>query len=131
MPDFKYSDGEVSARFSKAPDYPEVVKTALRETHRQVGELQLNGRGIARRGLLVRHLVLPEGLAGTKEVMCFIAHQISPQTYINVMEQYRPCYQAHEHPPLDRPITDREFREAVEIAVQEGLNRLEGFSVNW
>jgi putative pyruvate formate lyase activating enzyme len=128
MPDFKYSDRKVSARFSNAPDYPKTAKTALREMHRQVGELQLDERGIARRGLLIRHLVLPEDLAGTKEAMQFIAQQISPQTYVNVMEQYRPCYQASEHPPLDRPITGREFREAVEMALQEGLNRLEGLS---
>ena len=128
MPDFKYSDRKVSARFSNAPDYPEAAKAALREMHRQVGELQLDERGIARRGLLIRHLVLPEDLAGTKEAMQFIAQQISPQTYVNVMEQYRPCHQASEHPPLDRPITGREFREAVEMALQEGLNRLEGLS---
>ena len=126
MPDFKYSDRKVSARFSSAPDYPEVAKAALGEMHRQVGELQLDERGIARRGLLIRHLVLPEDLAGTKEAMHFIAQHISPQTYVNVMEQYRPCYQAGEHPPLDRSITGREFREAVEMALQEGLNRLEG-----
>ena len=131
MPDFKYSDGQVSTQLSSAPDYPEVAKAALQEMHRQVGELQMDERGIAQRGLLVRHLVLPQGLSGTKEVMRFIAQNISPQTYVNVMEQYRPCYRAGEHPPLDRPITGKEFREAVEMALQEGLRRLEGVSGDW
>ena len=100
---------------------------ALREMHRQVGPLTLDGRGIAVRGLLVRHLVLPGGLAGTRRVMGFIARELSPETYVNIMDQYRPCFKAGDHPPLNRRITAEEFREAVAIAREEGLRRLDGF----
>jgi putative pyruvate formate lyase activating enzyme len=91
--------------------------------HRQVGDLMIDETGIARRGLIVRHLVLPEGLAGTAEIMEFIAGEISRDTYINIMDQYRPQYRAEEHPPLNRRITSREYKEAVQIAKNAGLHR--------
>ncbi len=125
MPDFKYSDNGVSEELSRAPDYFEVAKAALKEMHRQVGDLVIDDRGIAVRGLLVRHLVLPHGLAGTEEVMKFIAEEISKDTYVNVMAQYRPCYKAHSHPLLNRPITRSEYEEAVNIALKYGLKRLD------
>lgn len=123
MPDVKYADPKVGLLFSRAKDYPKVVKAALKEMHRQVGDLLIDEDGIAWRGLLVRHLVLPEGLAGTREIVHFIAEEISPNTYINIMAQYRPEYRAREHPPLDRPVTRREYEEAVRLAKEAGLRR--------
>lgn len=96
MPDFKYADAEVAERYSGVPGYPAAAEAAIREMHRQVGDLALDRRGVAIRGLLVRHLVLPNGLAGTERVMRFLAG-LSPDTYVNVMAQYRPCYRAQEH----------------------------------
>ncbi len=125
MPDFKYSDNAVAKKLSGAKDYPEVAKAAIAEMHRQVGDLQLDETGIAQRGLLVRHLVLPEGLAGTRDVMRFLAKEISPHTYVNVMDQYYPCYKAFDHPPMNRRITSEEYKEAVRIATEEGLYRLD------
>jgi putative pyruvate formate lyase activating enzyme len=129
MPDFKYGDNVAAMRLSKAPDYVEVAKACIKEMHRQVGDLVMDDRGIAQRGLLLRHLVLPEGLAGTREVMHFIATELSKNTYVNVMDQYRPCYKAFENPPMDRRITAEEFEEAVRIILEEGLTRLDGITV--
>jgi putative pyruvate formate lyase activating enzyme len=123
MPDVKYADPETGLRYSHAKDYPKVVKVALREMHRQVGDLQIDRDGVAWRGLLVRHLVLPGGLAGTAEIVKFIADEISRDTYINIMSQYRPEYRARKYPPLDRPITGREYEEAVRLAREAGLHR--------
>jgi putative pyruvate formate lyase activating enzyme len=125
-PDIKYANEEVSKKYSNAGDYPDVVKEALLEMQRQVGDLIIDERGIAQRGLLIRHLVLPNQLAGTKEIMHFIAKEISPSAYVNIMDQYRPCYKAINYPQLSRGITREEYEEAVEIASQEGLSR--GFS---
>ncbi len=125
MPDFKFWDPAVAAQFTQAPDYPEVARRALKEMHRQVGDLVLDEAGVARRGLLVRHLVLPDGLAGTKEVMAFLAHEISPHTYVNVMGQYRPCGRAHEYPSLNRFPSMLELEEAQNLARQAGLTRLD------
>ncbi|MBC7324141.1 MAG: radical SAM protein [Moorella sp. (in: Bacteria)] len=116
MPDFKYADPEVGKRLSHVPDYPQVAKEAIKEMQRQVGDLQVDAEGIARRGLIIRHLVLPGGLAGTKEVMEFIAREISPYAYINVMNQYYPTYEAYRYGPLSRRITREEFKEALEAA---------------
>jgi putative pyruvate formate lyase activating enzyme len=129
MPDFKYGDSETAKRFSGAPHYVETAKAALREMHRQVGTLLFDERGIAVRGLLVRHLVLPEGLAGTRQVMGFIARELAPDTYVNIMDQYRPCFKAVDYPPLNRRVTMEEFNEAVAIAREEGLRRLDGITV--
>jgi putative pyruvate formate lyase activating enzyme len=93
--------------------------------YRQVGDLVIDDEGIARRGLLVRHLVLPAGIAGTEAVLKFIAEEISLNTYVNLMEQYRPCYRAGDFPELDRPITAPEFREALDLARRYGLERLD------
>ena len=91
--------------------------------HRQVGDLVMDEKGIAERGLLVRHLVLPENVSGTDEVLAFLAEEISPDTYVNVMDQYRPCYRADENPPLDRRIARSEFNEARARAADLGLHR--------
>ncbi len=125
MPDFKFWDPQVAAALTNAPDYPEVARQALKEMHRQVGDLVMDERGIAYRGLLVRHLVLPEGMAGTKEIMEFLAREISPNTYVNVMGQYRPCGEAYRHPALSRFLTAAEHREAEALARSAGLTRLD------
>ncbi|HEC33488.1 MAG TPA: radical SAM protein [Chloroflexi bacterium] len=125
MPDMKYADAEVGYRCSRVREYPAVNRAAVKEMHRQVGDLVLNEQGIALRGLLVRHLVLPGGLAGTAETARFLAEEISRDTYINVMDQYRPCYRAREYPPLDRPITAEEYEAAVEAARRAGLHRFD------
>jgi len=125
MPDFKYSNPDVAMKYSKAKDYPSVARAAIKEMHRQVGDLIMADRGIALRGLLVRHLVLPEGLAGTEEIVKFLVEEISPNTYTNIMAQYYPCYQAWKYPPLDRRITNAEYRKAVKAAIEAGLKRLD------
>jgi len=125
MPDFKYADAEVGEQLSKAKDYPEVAKAALKEMHRQVGDLAMDERGIAQRGLLVRHLVLPNGLAGTPEAMRFLAEEISPNTYINVMAQYRPCFKAGEYAEINRRPTNKEYQDAVQTTLDAGLKRLD------
>lgn len=126
MPDFKYFDPEMALLYSTAKDYPETAMTVIKEMHRQVGDLQIDERGIAVRGLLVRHLVLPEGIAGTKGVVRFIAEEISKNTYINIMDQYHPCFRAFETPPLNRRITDKEYKDAIRIAIDAGLKRIDG-----
>ncbi len=125
MPDFKFADPGPAATYADAPDYPEVAKAAMREMHRQVGDLVLDQRGVARRGLLVRHLVMPGGLAGTRAVMRFLAQEISRNTYVNIMAQYRPCGLAHQYPAIHRGITAAEYREAVAAAMAEGIHRLD------
>ncbi|MFC1619066.1 radical SAM protein [Candidatus Neomarinimicrobiota bacterium] len=125
MPDMKYADNDTARRYSKVIDYPEVNRLAVREMHRQVGDLQLDTSGIARRGLLVRHLVLPGGLAGTAEILRFIVDEISINTYINIMDQYRPAYNAMEYPALTRPITREEYLDAIELTQTMGLHRLD------
>jgi putative pyruvate formate lyase activating enzyme len=119
----KYGDSTMARKYSKVRNYFEVNQPALKEMHRQVGDLVLDEQGIALRGLLVRHLVLPENLANTEKVMEFIATEISKNTYINIMDQYHPCYRADEHPPLDRRITIQEYQTALAIADSYGLHR--------
>ncbi len=125
MPDLKWVDRAAGERLAGAPDYGEAARDAVKEMHRQVGDLVVDARGIAVRGLLVRHLVLPGGLAGTREVMRFLAREVSPRTYVNVMAQYRPVGEAHRLPPLDRRPTRAEVAEAVRIAREEGITRLD------
>jgi len=126
MPDFKYSDPQVAKRYSNAEDYPEMAKKALKQMHNQVGDLLLDEKKIAKRGLLIRHLVLPENLAGTFEVMRFISEELSPNSYVNVMEQYRPEFKAREFPLINRRITREEYLKAVKMAKDFGLLRLDG-----
>ncbi len=121
MPDMKYAQPEPALRYSKVQRYPQVNQAAVQEMHRQVGDLVLNDRGVAQRGLLVRHLVLPGDLAGTAEIVRFLREKISPHTYINVMDQYRPYYRAHELPPLNRRIMAEEYARAVQLAQEAGL----------
>jgi len=125
MPDMKYGDSALARKYSKVRSYVEVNQAAVREMHRQVGDLVLDEDGIALRGLLVRHLVLPGGIAGTEQVLAFLANEISRNTYLNLMDQYRPCYRADECPEIDRPITTEEYRETLATAERLGLTRLD------
>ena len=131
MPDMKYGDAATAKRYSHVPDYPEVNRAAVRKMHRQVGDLVLDGNGIAVRGLLVRHLVLPNGLAGTERVLEFLAGDISTNTYLNLMDQYHPCYKAEGIEPLARPLTRSEWHEALDLAERYGLTRLDSREPWW
>jgi putative pyruvate formate lyase activating enzyme len=112
----KYGDAQLAHRYSKVPDYVEVNQAAVREMHRQVGDLVVSKEGLARRGLLVRHLVLPNGVAGTKEVLRFLGEQISRHTAVNLMDQYRPCFRADRYECINRPLASSEFEDALELA---------------
>jgi len=127
MPDMKYSDDKIAEQLSGIKDYPKVNKSAIKEMHRQVGDLQIDEQGIAQRGLLVRHLVLPNNLAGTEEIVAFLAQEVSTDTYLNIMAQYHPCYKAFDIPQLSRPVSKQEFYEAIDLAHRQGLNRLDKY----
>ncbi|RJP89066.1 MAG: radical SAM protein [Desulfobacteraceae bacterium] len=126
LPDFKFWDSEIARDTFQAPDYPDVARRAISEMHRQVGDLVVDDAGIARKGIIVRHLVLPYDLAGTRNVMQFIFKSISPHTYVNVMSQYRPCGRAHEISALSRALAPSEYKAALHTARQEGITRLDG-----
>lgn len=121
MPDAKYGSDEPALKYSQAPQYKEVMESALREMHRQVGDLVLDEEGIAVRGLLVRHLILPAGLAGFAEVIRFLTYEVSQNTYLNIMPQFRPEYKACQFPELSRPITGQEYSDALRLAARAGL----------
>jgi putative pyruvate formate lyase activating enzyme len=125
MPDMKFADSLIARKYLGVGDYAEVNRAAVREMHRQVGDLVQDEAGVALRGLLIRHLVLPENLAGTDRILAFIAREISPDTYLNLMDQYRPCYRADEFPPLNRRPTRAEYRAARDLAKEYGLHRLD------
>jgi putative pyruvate formate lyase activating enzyme len=125
MPDMKYGNSRKAHQLSHVRNYVEDNRAAVKEMHRQVGDLTMDENGIALRGLLVRHLVLPENMSGTDRVLEFLAEKISSDTYVNLMDQYRPCYRADDNPPLDRPIMSREFSRAVAWAENLGLYRLD------
>jgi len=125
MPDFKFWDSEVARKACEAPDYPEIARLALLEMHRQVGNLECDADGIATRGLLIRHLVMPQGLAGTERIMKFIADQISVDSYVNIMSQYRPCGRAEEYAELAEYPDRADFNEAHKAARKAGLHRLD------
>jgi putative pyruvate formate lyase activating enzyme len=125
MPDFKYWDPEVARRYSKAADYPQTVREGLKEMHRQVGDLVLDEQGLALRGIILRHLIMPGGLAGTREVMGFIAREVSPDTYVNLMDQYYPAGKTERYPEIHRRITREEYEEAYRAARAEGIWRLD------
>jgi putative pyruvate formate lyase activating enzyme len=125
MPDAKYGNEEAARTYSNAKNYPQINRAALSEMHRQVGDLVMDARGIAKRGLLVRHLVLPNGVAGSEEILGFIAQEISRETYLNIMPQYRPCYRAHEFPELTRPPSVGEMQAVFRMAKEAGLTRLD------
>ncbi len=124
MPDFKFWDEKVSKEICSATDYPEIARNAVKEMFRQVGDLVIEN-GIAKRGLLIRHLVMPDEMAGTREIMRFLSKEISENTYVNIMPQYRPCGDAFNNPNLSRSITQKEFEDALTAAKEEGICRLD------
>lgn len=126
MPDMKYDDEETARELSGITDYPEVNRAAVKEMHRQTGDLEIDEEGVAQRGLLARHLLLPNGLAGTKGIVHFLSEKVSRHTYVNIMAQYRPCYKALQIPGLGRPISSAEFHEALSFAREAGLSRFDG-----
>ena len=122
MPDIKYGDNDAAEKYSKAPGYFDVAAAAVFEMHRQVGDLATDSEGVAGRGLLLRHLVLPNSLAGTKKVMEYIS-KLSKNSYVNIMDQYRPEHGAFKYPELNRRISSREFMDAISLAEGAGLSR--------
>jgi putative pyruvate formate lyase activating enzyme len=124
MPDAKYSDDKIALKYSKAPGYFEIMKKAIKEMKAQVGDLIINEEGIAVKGLLVRHLVLPNNLTGTEKIVKFLAKEISKNTFLNVMDQYTPYFQAFDYPELSRRITQKEYQTANNLAKKAGLKRL-------
>ncbi|MCK4407498.1 MAG: hypothetical protein KAV44_07460 [Bacteroidales bacterium] len=125
MPDFKFWDSEISQKICKAKDYPEKAKESIKEMHRQVGDFIIDENGIAKQGLLVRHLVLPQDLVNTRKIMRFIYQEISPNTYVNIMPQYRPCGLASEIPELSSPLSQKDYTLALQVAKEEGITRLD------
>lgn len=123
MPDAKFADAEVSKELCAVLDYPQKLWLALKEMHRQVGDLVINKEGLTVRGLLIRHLVLPDGLAGSEKILRFIAQEISPHTYVNIMNQYQPNPYTLFHPQLNRRISVSEYKQVIRIAKKEGLHR--------
>ncbi|WP_434149227.1 radical SAM protein [Methylocaldum gracile subsp. desertum] len=123
MPDMKYGDSVIAHRYSHVRNYWEVNRAAIKEMYRQVGNLRLAENGLAYRGLLVRHLILPASLAGTEKVLKFIAREISTETYVNLMGQYYPGYRASDLPELSRRIAATEYREVLDLARRLGLTR--------
>ena len=124
MPDFKYSDDKIAQKYSNAPGYFEIAKKAIKEMHRQVGDLVVDEKGIAQRGLLVRHLILPNNLAGSEKIFQFLAREISKNTFLNIMDQYWPAYQAQRYPELSRPISQEEYFRAINLAKKFGLGSI-------
>ena len=116
---------QAAARYTGAADYPEVMQAAVQEMHRQVGDLVLDKNGIAVRGLLVRHLVMPSCLQDTEKIVHFLATEVSRETYINIMDQYRPCYRAEEFDEINRPLSRSEYKQAMKLARQAGLHRFD------
>jgi putative pyruvate formate lyase activating enzyme len=125
MPDMKYDDEETARELSGINNYPQANRAAVKEMHRQTGDLEINEGGVAQRGLLIRHLVLPSGLAGTKTITRFVSEEISRDSYMNIMAQYRPYYKAPQSAGLGRRITSAEFHEALLFAQEAGLRRLD------
>jgi putative pyruvate formate lyase activating enzyme len=125
MPDMKYADKDIAERFSKIIDYPDINQAAIKEMHKQVGDLDCDHQNIAYRGLLVRHLILPNNLAGTRKILEFLVREVSQDTYINLMDQYRPAFRASQYPELNRRITQEEYNDSIEIANELGLHRLD------
>lgn len=129
MPDIKYMSDELAKKYSLAFDYPNIVKAAIKEMHKQVGDLVIEHTGIAIKGLLVRHLILPNNLSGTEEVIRFISEEVSKNTYLNLMDQYRPCYRAKEFSELSRKVTPQEYKKSVDLALKFGLKRIDGITI--
>ncbi len=130
MPDFKFWDSTQAKRYVKAPDYPEAARRAIAEMHRQVGPLVFDHEGLALRGVLLRHLVMPGDIAGTGEIMRWIARELGPDTYVNIMAQYFPAGRVSntEYAEINRGLRSDEFDQAIELARRAGLRRLDARS---
>ena len=140
LPDARYADNQTALKLSQAKDYWEINQQALKELQRQVGIAQFNPDEIIEKGLIIRHLVLPNKLSGTGEIMAFIAQQLGPDTYISLMSQYFPCHKAKDYPELTRKLTREEYQEAVDIMHsyslhngwvqdEQGLDRFAGINI--
>ena len=126
LPDCKYMDSDNAAKYSaESYNYPHYAKLALKEMHRQVGDLEVNSRGIAVRGIIMRHLIMPNRIAGSEKFLKFVAENLSKNTYLNLMRQYRPEYKAFDYPEIARRITRKEYEEVLNWAKKYGLNRLD------
>ena len=121
MPDMKYSDEAIARKYSLIKNYPEINQAAVLEMHRQVGDLKLDDDGIAFRGLLVRHLVLPNNLAGSEAVLRYLADKVSKNTYVNIMAQYHPAFRSGDFPELNRRITSKEYQQVIDMAEKLGI----------
>jgi putative pyruvate formate lyase activating enzyme len=125
LPDFKYQDGELAAKYSSGvSDYPEVAAAVIREMHRQVGDLETDPRGVATRGLIIRHLVMPNNIGGTDRLVRWIAEELGKDTYLNLMAQYRPEHEAFDHPAIARRLNREEWKQAVTWAKEAGLTNV-------
>jgi len=126
LPDFKYQDGALAGKYSSgASDYPKAAAATIKEMHRQVGELSVDERGVARRGLIIRHLVMPNNIAGTDRFVRWVARELTPTTWVNLMAQYRPEHKAFTYPDISRRITSEEWQQALLWARQAGLKNLD------
>ncbi len=122
LPDFKYSDEKMAIKYSQAPGYFELAKKSIKEMHRQVGNLEISTDNLIKKGLLVRHLILPSNLAGSEKVLKFLARRISPNTFVNIMNRYNPCWQAKKFPEINRYITTEEYKKVIDSAKRYNLN---------
>lgn len=126
MPDFKFQDGDLAHKYcAEASDYPEVASAVIKEMYRQVGVLRMDERGIAMRGMILRHLVMPHNLAGTDQFLHWVAKELSPDTYVNIMDQYRPCHKAFDYPEIAQPLARKEWLQVVKWAKESGLTNLD------
>lgn len=123
MPDIKFFSPQFAEKYAHAKNYFEVATRVLLEMQRQVGVLKMDANGLAYRGLLIRHLVMPHDVSGTAEIVRFIAEEISPDSYVNIMAQYHPCFEAQDDPLIHRRITSQEYHQAIDIARRYGLQR--------
>lgn len=129
MPDFKFWSPESAALYADAEDYPKRIRAGLRLMHSQVGDLQIDDSGTAVTGLLIRHLLMPDAMEETEQILTFIAHSLSTNTYVNIMDQYRPCGNARQYRKLDRSISPEEFQKALVFARDAGLKRIDKFDI--
>ena len=125
----KYADDDIAYQLSGIKSYPAINREAVQEMHRQVGDLQNGHDGIAVKGLIIRHLVLPYGLAGTEQIVRFISQSISPHSYVNIMDQYHPCHKAYGYDKLNRSLSVSEYQSAIDSASRAGLDRLDNRKV--
>lgn len=122
LPDFKYSDDKIAEKYSRALNYFEIAKNSIKEMHRQVGDLCLDEKGLVIKGLLVRHLILPNNLSGPGKIFQYLSKKISSHTRINIMNRYTPCWQAKRFPEIDRMIETGEYKKTIEMAKKYKLN---------